>query len=212
MKVRVFTAIIIILVGGLVLTITSGAGWYREESTVAFAAGNLVRLHVIAHSNQETDQRVKLRVRDRILKETEKLLVVEDREKALAVLAAHREDLARAAEEELRKAGLNYNAGVELGEFEFPERAYEFGVLPAGKYQAIRVVLGAGGGENWWCVLFPPVCHLSLAEKTADDTLSPEQIKLRWKAWEELKAEYGEDLKQALVKWLSLFQLATVVR
>jgi stage II sporulation protein R len=212
MKIRVLTAIIIIFIGGLVLTFTSGAGWRREESTVAFTAGNLVRLHVVAHSNRETDQRVKLQVRDRILKETEKLLVVEDQEKALAVLAAYRDDLARAAEDELRKAGFNYDATVELGEFDFPERAYEFGVLPAGKYQAIRVVLGAGGGQNWWCVLFPPVCHLSMAEKAGVEAPSPEQIKLRWRAWEELKAAHGEEMQQALVKWLSLFQLATVVR
>lgn len=211
MKVRLFTVFIIILVGGLVLTLTGGAGWRREEPMVAFTAGNLVRLHVLAHSNREADQKVKLQVRDRILKETEKLLTVEDREKALAVLAANREYLARAAEDELKKAGFNYGAAVELGEFAFPERRYEFGVLPAGKYQAVRVVLGTGGGENWWCVLFPPVCHLSLPEKTADRR-SPEQIRLRWKAWERLQAEHGEDMKQALVEWLSLFQLATVVR
>ncbi len=212
MKVRILTAIIIIIIGVLLITFTSGAGWRREEPAVAFTAGNLVRLHVVAHSNREADQRVKLQVRDRILKETEKLLVVEDRETALAVLAANRENLARAAEDELCKAGFNYGAAVELGEFEFPERAYEFGVLPAGKYQAIRVVLGAGGGQNWWCVLFPPVCHLSMAESTGGGAASPEQIKLRWKAWEDLKAAHGKEMKEALVKWLSLFQLATVVR
>ena len=208
MKVRVFTALIMVLIGGLLLTLTGKAGLKRIESEVAFTAGNLVRLHVMANSDGPEDQRVKLSVRNRILEETEELLAVNTKEEAMVILADHRDYLAHTAENELRKQGFNYSVAVEMGEFEFPERSYEFGVLPAGSYQALRVILGEGKGRNWWCVLFPPVCHLSFEEKTE---VSAEKLRLRWKALENLQAEQGALMEKAWSEWAKLFQLATIV-
>ena len=171
MKVRVFTAIIIILVGGLVLTITSGAGWYREESTVAFAAGNLVRLHVTS-MHQETDQGKTSGARP-ILKETEKLLVVEDRESSGCACSSPR-GRARAAEE-LRKAGLIITPRTR--EFEFPERAYEF-ECPGRK--TLHPGCFRGRGRNGGVSCRFAICRSLRRQPTI--LLSPEQIKLRWKA------------------------------
>ncbi len=209
MKIRIFTTIILIVIAGLLLNFTGRSISTGEVAEVAFSTGNLVRLHVVANSDGVEDQKVKLLVRDRILRETEELLAVESREKALERLAEKRDYLTQAAEDELAKHGFNYHAWLEMGEFIFPERRYEFGVLPAGKYQALRVVLGKGSGQNWWCVLFPPVCHLTIEPQTKP---TQEKLKLRWKALEELKKEKEKIMKKAWIEWAKYFQLATVVK
>ncbi|NLY92038.1 MAG: stage II sporulation protein R [Firmicutes bacterium] len=210
MKARIITVLILFLIGGVVLSLTGSSQWPAAEATVAFSAGNLIRLHVMANSDGEADQQVKLLVRDRILKETAVLLAgVDDRAAALAALRRNQATLVAAAEEELHKHGFSYRATVEVGEFRFPERHYEFGVLPAGNYQALRVVLGNGQGRNWWCVLFPPVCHLTMAEeKPAGER---ERIRLRWKALEELERNKEQLAKKAWVEWAKWFQLATII-
>jgi stage II sporulation protein R len=164
----------------------------------------------MANSDGEEDQQVKLVVRDRILKETARLLAgINGRAVALAVLKKRQGELVAAAEDELRKHGFAYRASVEVGEFNFPERHYEFGLLPAGQYQALRVVLGKGQGQNWWCVLFPPVCHLTMAEKKP--ATEGETICLRWKALEDLQKNRKELAEKAWVEWAKWFQLATIV-
>lgn len=208
MKTRIVTALILVMIGGLILTLTGNSAVSSAETTVAFSPGNLIRLHVMANSDRAEDQEVKLLVRDRILAETAVLLRdINDRTEGLAVLRAHQDDLVVAAEDELKRHGFPYRAAVEVGEFGFPERRYDFGVLPAGKYQALRVVLGQGQGRNWWCVLFPPVCHLTMDDRTAKEA---EPIRLRWKALEDLRERKEELEKKAWVEWAKWFQLATI--
>ncbi|NLM37169.1 MAG: stage II sporulation protein R [Firmicutes bacterium] len=208
MKARIVTVFILCLIGGLLLNLTGSPPWATGETVVAFSPENLIRLHVLANSDQPADQEIKLLVRDRILEETAALLAeAEDRTTALAILAKHQRKLVQAAEEELVKHGFFYPATVTIGTFGFPARQYEFGVLPSGEYQALRVVLGKGQGRNWWCVLFPPVCHLVMAEEKPAET--GETIRLRWKALEELQANKDELLKKAWVEWAKWFQLAT---
>ena len=207
MKARIVTALILVMLGGVILTLT-GSPLSTAKTTVAFTPGNLIRLHVLANSDGEGDQEVKLLVRDRILAETAVLLKdVNDRASGLHLLRAHRSDLVAAAEDELKRHGFPYRAAVDVGEFGFPERHYDFGVLPAGKYQALRVVLGQGQGRNWWCVLFPPVCHLTMADQTVKEV---EPIHLRWKALEDLLDRKDELQKKAWVEWAKWFQLATI--
>lgn len=211
MKARMITVLILFSIGGVVLGLTGSSQWPAAEATVAFSPGNLIRLHVIANSDEEADQQVKLLVRDRILQETGALLAGSaDRRAALATLRRNQRVLAAAAEDELRKHGFPYGATVEVGRFRFPERQYEFGVLPAGNYQALRVILGKGQGQNWWCVLFPPVCHLTLAEEKPDQE-ERERIRLRWKALEDLLGRKEQLADKAWVEWAKWFQLATII-
>ena len=116
----------------------------------------LVRLHVIANSDSEIDQRVKLCVRDAILKEMNE----EQKGKDITFLSVeeNEEKLISAAENVLKENGCTYGCTLETGRFSFPVKSYESITLPAGKYDAVRVVLGDGKGENWWCVMFPPLC------------------------------------------------------
>ena len=137
----------------------------RAEVVEAYNPDNLVRLHVLAASDDPEDQAIKLKVRDQVLQFLAgRWQGVKNREQAIAVLYASSEELAAHLNAFLKEAGKDYGAQLEIGEFPFPDRTYEttHGTLkvPAGTYPALRVRLGAGKGHNWWCVLFPPLCFL----------------------------------------------------
>ena len=125
----------------------------------------VVRLHVLAHSDSEEDQALKQKVRDRILACAEPLLTgAADRREAEALLRGRLPELERMAAEEIRANGYDYAVTVELEDTVFPTREYEGFTLPAGKYLALRAVIGAGEGRNWWCVVFPPLCAAASSE------------------------------------------------
>ncbi len=121
---------------------------------IATAEG-VLRLHVIANSDSPADQAVKLRVRDAILRCMEPGESIRDAE---TFVMEHGDTLLLAAERTLRENGFSYSAQLMLGTFDFPDRTYGGTLYPAGEYEALRVVLGRGAGQNWWCVLFPPLC------------------------------------------------------
>lgn len=118
----------------------------------------IIRLHVIANSDSSQDQRVKLLVRDEVLRTLSGLGEVVDEGLAREKLLAQAETLQRNIEQRLSSEGMGYGATLYFGEYPFPERTYGDVTYPAGDYTALRVVLGDGGGRNWWCVLFPPLC------------------------------------------------------
>ena len=110
---------------------------------------NIIRLHIIANSDSEADQSVKLLVRDAVLSEVDcGALSPEEAAKSAAETAVR----------VLAENGFTYGAYGEFTEMEFPEKQYRDITLPKGRYRAVRVVLGSGSGHNWWCVLYPPVC------------------------------------------------------
>lgn len=196
MRVRIGFSVLLTVIAVLFLT---GNSWFRsgeanDRAMVAFSTENLLRLHIVANSNDPVDQRLKLMVRDRILRETKGMAGAGSRGEALAFLADNREHLIKAAEEELQKHGCAYQVGLEIGRYPFPEKSYPFGTLPGGLYNALRLVLGEGKGENWWCVLFPPVCHLAAGEQP-ERLQPPEEIRLRWRAWEEFLRAWEERKK-----------------
>lgn len=118
-------------------------------------AAKLIRLHVVANSDSDEDQAVKLRVRDAVLQAAQPYVTGPDAEGALAEnLGA----LERAAAKALRSLGRGDAVSVTLQNEAFPTRAYETFSLPAGVYRTLRVTIGAGAGHNWWCVVFPTLC------------------------------------------------------
>lgn len=142
----------------------------------------VVRLHVLANSDSEEDQALKLKVRDRILAYTEPILEeAADRREAEALLRGRLPELERIAAGELLANGCGYTVDIRLEDTMFPTREYEGFTLPAGRYLALRAVIGAGEGRNWWCVVFPPLCAAPAAEvpETALAAgLSPAQVGL----------------------------------
>lgn len=137
------------------------ASAHRESAQSVYES--VFRLHVIANSDSAEDQAAKLRVRDAILAyERARMEHAETAEEARARLMEDGAGLLFAAEQALAECGMDYGASLEVGTFPFPQREYGAEVYPAGEYAALRVVLGAGKGQNWWCVMFPPLCILEL--------------------------------------------------
>ncbi len=143
-------------------------------SIFSFAAkcGNIrtevLRLHVIANSDTEADQNLKLQIRDRLLTEGADIFngsvtADEARDKILP----EKERLEAAATEVARENGYDYDIKLNVTEEYFDTRVYENFTLPAGKYNAVKVIIGSGEGKNWWCVMFPPLC-LPAAEEKAE--------------------------------------------
>ena len=135
---------------------------------------SVIRLHVLAASDSERDQVLKLSVRDAILREySERMRMASDVEEAESEIRELCADIEETAREVLAAEDCAYTVRVEYGYEEYPTRTYEDYTFPSGEYRSLRVVIGEGEGANWWCVLFPPLC-LDMATDTApeDDALA----------------------------------------
>ena len=121
----------------------------------AVPTAGVLRLHILANSDSETDQTVKLRVRDALLP---LFKIAESYEDARAFVLDHGAALLDLCQRTLAAEGASYGAQLMLGVSDFPERTYADVLFPAGAYDALQIVLGNGAGHNWWCVLFPPLC------------------------------------------------------
>lgn len=125
----------------------------------------MIRLHVIANSDSDADQTLKLCVRDAVLCRAEEILRQStDMTEARARLRDSLPDIGDAAAQELAAQGSGYSVSVALEDTEFPRKTYDGFALPAGEYLALRVVIGAGEGHNWWCVVYPPLCTTAACE------------------------------------------------
>lgn len=147
-------------------------------------ADRVIRLHVIANSDSDADQTLKLQVRDRVLAEAEHLFLPNATlEQTATALQGALGDLAAAGAEVVGEAGYGYSVTASLeGDVWFPTKQYTDFAFPAGEYTALRLVIGDGGGKNWWCVVFPPLCLGSVSETTTQTALaggfSEEQVSL----------------------------------
>ncbi len=121
----------------------------------------LIRLHVVANSDTKEDQAVKLKVRDAVLQVTEPMLQMNMQPEQALISALP--DIRAAAEDCLRENGFSQPVTVSFGVERFPTRVYEGFSLPAGTYRSLRVNIGAGEGQNWWCVVFPSICFRATA-------------------------------------------------
>lgn len=123
-----------------------------------------IRLRILANSDRTEDQWVKQKVRDAIVESMNKwVLDPMTIEQARAEVRKHIPDLEGIVGSVLRQSGFNYGYKVELGIVPFPTKLYGNQVYPAGNYEALRVTLGTGEGQNWWCVLFPPLCFVDVS-------------------------------------------------
>ncbi|MBQ1251336.1 MAG: stage II sporulation protein R [Firmicutes bacterium] len=156
-----------------ILTLTS----FATAITGSETDKNLIRFHVIANSDSAFDQSVKLAVRDRVIDEVNTILAdaenVLDAEK---ILNDHRDELIVAANAVLAEHQCDYSADAVLGTSVFPTKSYGDLTLPAGKYNAFRIILGEGKGKNWWCVLYPPLCFVDIKDDTAVAVTTTEEF------------------------------------
>ncbi len=142
----------------------------------------MIRLHVIANSDEDHDQQLKLQVRDEVLTRATAILEEsKDMEDAAARLTAALPVLEESARAEINRAGYAYDVSARLENAEFPLKEYDSFALPAGEYLALRVLIGDAAGQNWWCVVYPPLCTtaaMQLEETAAVTGLGEEDISL----------------------------------
>ncbi len=128
-----------------------------------------VRLHILAASDSEEDQTVKLAVRDALLNEFgDRLSAAKDPAEAKRLAQELLPEIRACANRVLEENGFSYGAEVTLTEEDYPTRYYEDFSMPAGRYLSLRVLLGGGNGHNWWCVVFPPLCTSLACEKAEE--------------------------------------------
>jgi stage II sporulation protein R len=121
---------------------------------------NVIRLHILAQSNSEYDQKIKLEVRNEILKAVKNIDIKNSSEFLFTAQ--------NTANRYLSDNNISYRAKALKGKFYFPQKTYNNIVLPSGVYNGIRIVLGDGNGENWWCIMYPPLCVTESGELNTD--------------------------------------------
>ena len=184
------------------LLVAASLSWLGIAAPMEQLPENILRLHVVANSDSEADQALKLKVRDAVLDEAGRWCAgAENLEDANFLVCTHLEGIKTAAEETVKDYGLSDSVKALVTEEYFPTRKYEGFTLPAGRYRALRVVIGEGKGHNWWCVMFPSLC-LPAAGEPSEDVLAqlpksqrqvaenPERYKVGFKLvelYEELK-------------------------
>ena len=148
---------------------------------------SVFRLHVIANSDSKEDQDLKYKVRDSILEYINDLAVNCSAKEEVILLANEKQDeLYDIAKKVIEENGFDYDVNISIGNFEFPTKTYGDISFPAGNYDALRVEIGEAGGQNWWCVMFPPLCFVDVtsgvvpeeSKEQLEDSLSEEEYAL----------------------------------
>ena len=165
---------------------------------------SVIRLHVLANSDSEEDQALKLKVRDALLEVTVPLLGdCDDREKAEELIRENLELLRSVALETVRENGSDDDVTVSLSRERYPRKSYEAFCFPGGEYLSLRVCIGEAEGQNWWCCLFPPLC-LSAATAKSDNEDAFIQVGLT-------KDQYGIITETGKTKYKVRFKILEVI-
>ena len=163
----------------VVVTLTFFLGITNFAAETEDIADNVLRLHVLANSDSEEDQALKLKVRDAILESGQETFSgAANAKEAEARIVADSDKLLATAEAVIQEEGYDYDVALEVTDDSFPTRTYGNITLPAGEYRAVRLVIGEGEGKNWWCVMFPALCLPGASETSLDAVLSDDEIEL----------------------------------
>lgn len=147
----------------------------EEAEALEKRGENLIRFHVLANSDSPGDQELKLKVRDKVIDAMSgDLEISKNADETRDILINNLDKIKAVAEEEIYKNGQNYGVRVYLGEYKFPTKRYGSVVFPAGRYEALRVEIGDAGGQNWWCVMFPPLCFVDVKHGLTDEKTKKE--------------------------------------
>ena len=129
------------------------------DNDKGYDAVEYLRIHIRANSNTESDQAVKYKIKNAVVEYlTPKLAGITDKQSAMETIKSNLKGISFICEKELKLSGFNYGASVSLEKERFPTRSYDDLTLPSGEYDALIINLGEGVGDNWWCVVYPPLC------------------------------------------------------
>lgn len=177
-KIKIRLSILILSLIAIISVMTiSISGEVKKISTASEDyKDKLIRFHVIANSDSDEDQNLKLKVRDAIIDYLQpKLLESESIEESESIIKKEYAELEKISKNIILENGYNYDIQVGIDYSEFPTKQYSNVILPAGEYKALRIIIGEGKGKNWWCVMFPPLCFVDeqkgIIDKDTDDKL-----------------------------------------
>ena len=194
----------IIMTASMVLTIliSNAMSFVNDGRRLDELRGSVLRLHILANSDNEEDQRLKLCVRDALLEQSGELFACADSlEEAEAAAEAELHEIERIARETLESQGSSQTVTAKIVDMHFDERFYDGLTMPAGDYKALRVELGEAEGHNWWCVMYPPLCLPAACRVTINKTAEeeyfdkkeldimyrPKKYRIRFAVWDKLK-------------------------
>lgn len=182
MKYKVFVIALFILTA-------TGIRYNRQENMQRQLADKVLRFHVLANSDSSEDQKLKLKVRDAVGSYMQtQMPEYESKEACEAFVQEQITEIEQVAEQVVADAGFTYTVHAQLEECEFPVKTYGVYTFPAGMYDALKVTIGEGGGENWWCVMYPNMCFENSMYEVVDE-----------KAGEALRAVLDEKEYQAVL-------------
>ena len=200
-----------VLTSGLILAIiiTNALTFVENGLALDKLRNNVLRLHVLANSDSDYDQEMKLKVRDALL-ESGILSGAADLDEAEEIAEHKLRDIEVLAELTLEEYGCNQTVHASLTDMDFDDRQYGDMTMPKGRYKALRVVIGEGKGHNWWCVMYPPLC-LPAAENVKNDKAAevsffnekeqdilekPQKYKVRFAIWDTICSFADNDEKK----------------
>ena len=177
----------VIILSFLLFTYTTICAVSYCENVSSNIADSVFRLHVIANSDDKVDQDLKYVVRDNLIDYMNNLCKdCKSKEEAINIAKTHQEDFYKIASDTIKENGFDYPVKIEIGNFEFPTKHYGDISLPAGFYDALKVEIGEAKGQNWWCVMFPPLCFVDISsgvvpddsKQVMEDSMSEEEFAL----------------------------------
>lgn len=131
---------------------------------------SVFRLHIIANSDSSADQELKLKVRDKIIEYMNTLTSnSSDKKDVISIVNNHLDSFKEIALNTIKENGYNYDVNIEIGNFHFPTKSYGDISFPVGNYDALKIEIGDAIGQNWWCVLFPPLCFVNSSTGVVPD-------------------------------------------
>ncbi|MBQ0083501.1 MAG: stage II sporulation protein R [Clostridiales bacterium] len=196
-KIRISLAVALILCVAASLT--------HFESACRDLRDNVLRLHILANSDSDADQALKLKVRDAVIEcGAAKLDNCDNLDEALIVAAENKEKILETARNVIKQNGYDYSVSLEIGKEYFSTRVYDEFTLPAGNYDSVIIKIGNAEGKNWWCIMYPSFCvraasncdlEKAAGKDGAEIALKPQKYQIRFKI-----VEYYESLKKIITK------------
>lgn len=177
----------IIILSFLLFIYTSICAISYAQNVSTDIANSVFRLHVIANSDTPQDQDLKYKVRDNLLKYMNEICAnCVTKQEAIDLVNKNKDKFEQIAEDTIKEEGYSYNVNIRIGNFQFPTKNYGDISLPAGYYDALRVEIGKAKGQNWWCVMFPPLCFVDItsgivpeeSKEQMENNLSQEEFAL----------------------------------
>ncbi len=167
----------VIILSFLLFIYTSICAISYAQNVSTDIANSVFRLHVIANSDSKEDQNLKYKVRDNLLNHMNNICKnCTSKEEAISLVEQNKNTFKQIALDTIKSEGYSYDVNINIGNFEFPTKNYGDISLPAGFYDALRVEIGEAKGQNWWCVMFPPLCFVDISSGVVPDE-SKEQMK-----------------------------------